>query len=78
VLDLTGLWKSSRKTVDNFVENLVCMPANPEKSSLPPDCPSSEQSISFNKINNLRVLLWRLHAALQHDVTAAWCSGFCA
>jgi hypothetical protein len=64
--------------VDNFVENSVWVPANPEKSSLSPDCPSSEQAISFNKINDLRVPQGRVYRALQHDVTASRCLGFCA
>jgi hypothetical protein len=64
--------------VDNFVENPVRMPANPEKSSLSPDCPSSEQAIRFNKINDLRAMPRCLYVALQHGVTAKRHLGFCA
>jgi hypothetical protein len=78
VLDLTDLWRSSRKTVDNFVENLVGMPANPEKSSLSSDCPSSEQLITLNEINNLATVCVLCHVALQHGVTAKDRLGLCA
>jgi hypothetical protein len=78
VLDLNGLWESSQKTVDNFVENSASMPAKPEKSSLSPDCPSSEQAIRFNEINDLREMPGGPYAALQHAVTALGKFGFCA
>jgi hypothetical protein len=78
VLDFNGLWKSFRKTVDNFVENSIPMPANPEKSSLSPNCPSSEQAIRFNEINDLAEMLQGPHVALQHGVTAKGNLGFCA
>jgi hypothetical protein len=64
--------------VDNYVENSIPMPANPEKSSLPPNCPSAEHTISFNQIKDLAEAPWRVDVALQQGVRDSSPLGFCA